>query len=375
MARDVCLLRLYRHIDISCHNDPGLWASLRPGHLVFPDNPHRLLDDEEPRLRRRQDCFLQTMSANPSFATYVYTFTWTFIPWWEDEAEELHVDLTPTWSILASFDNVRRVDFVSLAQQRDGLSPTHIFLSVKSLRIGGQMSHAMVTSIMSSFDPAALTSLELDNLQDFGHVSGNMPMPRNTDLSSVPETRDENGVPILQHPGPMRGYLHLLRGKCTALKRLVMRTVGQERTPDHSFSEVKDLERYQQWADFIDSVRLSLEVLEIDQGLEADDPQAEPPCRRIPVGDMRPMDTRFIATILPVLTRKPWPRLVNMSVRGIGGKRSFWITKGDESLTISQDERENITSRIKAAIPATASLSVEPDAQKTYFHRFLDATY
>lgn len=369
------LSRLYSHIDISCHNDLGLWPSIRPGTLVFPDNPQRLLEDETPGLRRRQERFLQTMSVNPSFATFVHSFIWTFIPWYENEGEELQADLTPTWRILASFGNVRKVDFISLAQVREDAPPSHLFSSVKFLRIGGQISHVMVTSIMSSFDPAALTSLGLDDLQDFGHVSRNKPMPLNTNLSVARETSDKNGLPILQHPGPMRGYLHLLKGKCTALKRLIMRTVGQELALDSSWSEEKDLERYKQWADFIDSVRFSLEGLEIEHGLEAEDPQAMPPCSRIPMAGIRPMDMRFIHAILPVLTRKPWPRLVSMSVRGIGGRRSVWLAGDDGPLTISQSEREDITLQIKAVIPATARLLVRHDAQRTYYHRFCGAAY
>lgn len=318
---------------------------------------------------------MQTMSANPSFATFICAFTWTFIPWFEDEEEERQCDLTPTWRILASFDNVQKVDFVSLAREREDTAPPHLFSSVRFIRVGGQMSLAMVTSIMTSLDPAALTSLELNNLQDFGHISGNKTMPPDTNLSIAREISDANGLPILQHPGPMRGYLHPLRGKCTALKRLVLSSVGQENAPDRSWSEEKDLERYQQWADFIDSVRLSLEVLEIEQGLQPEDAQAGPPCRRPPTVGLRPMDSRFFLAILPVLSRKPWPRLLSMNLRGIGGRRSVYSSGIDGPLTIGQGEREDIALRIKAAVLAMARLFVGHDAQKTYYHRFYGAMY
>lgn len=91
----MCLSRLYSHVDISCHNDPGLLPSRFADTLVFADNPNRLDENKTPRLRRRQERFLQTMSANPSFATFICAFTWTFIPWFEDEEEERQCDLTP----------------------------------------------------------------------------------------------------------------------------------------------------------------------------------------------------------------------------------------------------------------------------------------
>jgi hypothetical protein len=51
-------------------------------------------------------------------------------------------------------------------------------------------------------------------------------------------------------------------------KYLSLRSVGNDDANDYLWSPEKDILRYKEWADFINSIRTTVEILEIEQGLE-----------------------------------------------------------------------------------------------------------
>lgn len=172
--------------------------------------------------------------------------------------------------------------------------------------------------------PEKLWSLDIDNVQGWGQVSDRARPDHIGSLYEVRETEDENLVPITRHPGPMRGHLLSLAGYCTKLRYLRITSVGQDDYPDNRWCEKREKARYNEVAQFIESVKPTLERLHLEYGTEAD--MAPPICGtekmhwKPHVG--RPMDLRFIEHIIPTLSRGPWPWLKSMTIRGIGGAPS-----------------------------------------------------
>lgn len=354
------------HVDISYHSGTQMQRS---------DNPDELLYLEEPDLRRRQDCFILAISAIPRLAALVRHLTWTFVPGVGGE-EDGQLDLAPTWRMFQAFDNLVSLDFVSFDHEPEETVPPPIFLSAVEVRLGGQMSYSMASSILQAIDPASLTSLELNNLQDLGQTSPGRSLCFYTNLTTTPETFGCESVPTLKHPGPMRGHLRSLIGRCTALRRLVLCHVGQDYRPKTSWSVEKDSERYREWADFLQSIRLTLESFEFEQGLQFEDPEEPPPCRNPSwcLGK-RPMDERWISSILPVLLCGPWPCLQKLILRGIGGRRLMHCCREPSEPSISLEERQEIELQIKAAIPVHALLILETNALETYYHPVSGPSY
>lgn len=96
-----------------------------------------------------------------------------------------------------------------------------------------------------------------------------MPLSEGCCLVSREEQKAPDGSRGIVFPGPMRGVLPLLEGRCLSLTSLFLRKAGQmyrsnKRT--RYWSAAADEEVYSEWAAFIESVRPTLEVLVIEQG-------------------------------------------------------------------------------------------------------------
>lgn len=284
----------------------------------------------------------------------------------------MQVSEEPTWEAFKLLPNVKYLDFASLASQREHIVPPPLFPRVTHLRLLGQMSWNFLRAFTSALNPSQLISLEFDNLQDFGQMSEGEDLDWSTDLSKLRECEDTEGNPIVRHPGAMRGHLRLLAGKCSGLKSLCLRSVGNDDDRVGRWSPTLDTERYNEWALFIKSVQPTLENLTIEQGLEFDN-KSTLHCRPQPLQVGRPMDARFTSTILPVLIEGYWPCLKRMTIMGIGSRprqvvKSFLPT---ESTTATH---------MKDQLAASAQLrnvllEVREVATKTFFYRISEPTY
>ncbi|KUJ12547.1 uncharacterized protein LY89DRAFT_738323 [Mollisia scopiformis] len=263
---------LYHQVDCSVHNRPGLFPG-RHCKLVSADNP--LLDDNDLRLacEHRQQLFLAALNSNDTYGHQRGTYL-------------VRVQLLP---------NVKFLDFASLAFKRQCLAPPSLFPCVTHLRLLGQMTFAVVRAFTDFTDPAQLISLEFDNLQDFGQLNENEKLPALADLAKIRESKDKEGNSIVRHPGVMRGHLQHLEGKCSNLRSLCLRSVGNDRQLDSRWSPTIDAARYKEWATFIISVSPTLENLVIEQGVEVDDTDVLH-CRPQPVQVGRPMDSGSLNT-------------------------------------------------------------------------------
>jgi hypothetical protein len=136
------------------------------------------------------------------------------------------------------------------------------------------------------------------------------------------ETEDEDGYPLLRHDGPMRGHLRPLLNGFENLRRLFIRTVGQDDSTDQYYLASREKARYEEIAMFISSTAGTLETLVFEQGIiqEGDLSLSTvgDPRRVHQVG--RPMDTYFLEFIHPIFLSTEWKKLKKITIRGVGGK-------------------------------------------------------
>ncbi|MCJ1402952.1 hypothetical protein MMC11_006173 [Xylographa trunciseda] len=256
---------------------------------------------------------------------------------------------------------LRTVDFVSLATERELDSPP-----------------LLLRSICHGVDPAKPRTLALDNLHDLGQARDGHDLPRASDLSTMTETDCVDGTPMLRHPGPTRGCLQPLIGRCTALQHLSLRSVGQDDVHDALWSPAKDEARYAEAAEFIASVRPTLRTLVFEQGLQADD-DSDPGCGSSRAGLStreagRPMDVRFVKYIVPVLVEAPWPHLREMVIRGVGGSVRRSVERGNREM--DRTLAEEIYGIVHGAMSEqNIRLSWEREASKTFYLRVHDLRY
>lgn len=364
---------MYSRVDLSLHNEDGLY----PGQYckqVLADNPYRLDFDVQDRCEAKQLIFINAINQNPEYARYVIRLTWTIFSRPCIENEERLITEEPVWKAFKLLRNVKYLDIASLASHRERVPPPlppSFFTQVTHLRLSGQMSWAFVRTIIDSLDPAQLISLECNNLQDFGQCceEGNSGLP--SDISAFPEFKDSSGNDIVRHPGVMRGQLRRLEGKCSSLRYLYLRSVGQDEENTNMWSPTIDATRYQELASFIDSVRPTIQSLVIEEGLEIENLNILF-CRGYPIQVGRPMDTRFAEYLLPVLSSGDWPRLQYLGLYGIGGKPR-WHVKGFRPGDIT-------TSYINEALSESpglygVKLDVRGEATKTFYLREMGPSY
>ncbi|KAH6665526.1 hypothetical protein B0J14DRAFT_606290 [Halenospora varia] len=307
------LPHLYRHVDISCHNDTGASKWNLPGVPgIEYRTPMRVLE-------KRQLSFMRTLAAHPDYGRYVISFKWTSVDGDMLPTEGMGPNMA-LWKIMALLTRVRTLDFGTLWYNicEDCEEPPQFsFPEIEHLILTGRMSYSCIRSFFHGIDPTNLISLECNNLQYVGEINGEK-MPENTNLTQTPEMDDGKGNPLVTHPGVMKGHLKMLEGKCTSLRSLTLRSIGQDRWYDRDWCLEKDEERYLEWGNFINSVSNTLKVLIIEQGTAPDKDLLW--CR----GTLRqtglPMDSRFLEYLLPILINTSWQKLQILEILGIGSK-------------------------------------------------------
>lgn len=243
--------------------------------------------------------------------------------------------------------------------------PPPLCPAAKHIRLAGQMSFAFVRAFLLSNQPAGIISLDLDNLQDLGQQREGWKLGTSLDLCLVPEREDLNVNRVLRHPGPMRGHLRRLEGRCTGLKRLILRSVGQDLSPDYTWSPIIDAARYQEWASFIKSVRHTLQHLTLEFGLAPEeDCVSQRPGSWYQYG--RPMVDRFMDHLLPTLLTEHWPCLTKIEIYGIGAPPRQWITKFSSKYTALA---QTVEKRLQESLGARVVVDVREYATKNFFHR------
>ena len=358
---------LWRSVDLSVHNAGGLFPARIPWIKVTGDNPTRDIDDIEGALLARQKRFAEAILRNSKLGELVRSLTWTYRPRCDDSGDT--VEEGQLWCALRKLSRAEELDFGSMAESHifPKRMPLPLFPSARQIRLTGPMPLEMATALLHPQRARSITDLDLDNLFDPGR-----PWSQTGGFCISRDWRSySDGTPITRLPGPMRGHLRGLANSCTSLRRLSLRGVGIDYC-DSLEAELGDVdeERYAKWADFINAVKPTLEELFLEQGVQSEAPDAGfygcgTTRRRYAIQSVRPMDTRFVNHILPVLKDGPWPCLKALTVRGLFGPTMKAWTRFSRP-TQPDNGFEELVEGLHGALGPDVKLIVERKPEKTY---------
>lgn len=325
-----CLWILYRHVDLQFHRY-DLGAAYTREHW-------QLLD----ALLKRQKQFVRTMLSHPRYGKYVRSFKGSLcIPIAHDRYSfgEDTISEEELWRALRSFTQIRSVDIASKSTSAfnftipTSLFPKDLFGSATSVRLVGRMQFGLAKSILDAINPATLNHLCIDMAQDgmIGHPPGVF----------EPGERGEDGRMIAL--GALSGLLTTLTGRCSALRTLTLRRIGQVEDGWGWHAEAEE-EAYMEWVSFIRSVRGTVEDFTFEQAagwLHVSATMSRP--------GFRIMDDRFRRHILPALVSESWPCLTNLELRGVRN-----LTQGGQDALITE---------LRAVLGRNTEIVVEEEAR------------
>lgn len=205
------------------------------------------------------------------------------------------------------------------------------------------MGFDLASAVLHRPNPGTLTSLHLGNLQ---------------------------GI-----KAPLRGHLRYLAENkcCSCLARLTTETVGQDYIGDLTWNAEDGLDRYAEWAAFLRSVRVTLQVFTFVQGLRDHDPDGLESYRRggMPAQRERPMDARFEEIILQALIDGgPWPVLARVEIRGVGGDvRTYYRSCHRCSVPEGAGKAEAVRETLREGLGSGVEVAVEREVGKTFWRR------
>lgn len=321
LVNERCLHVLYRHVDLRID---------QCGNTVAEE--YRLVLDA----RKKQNKFVRTLLSHPEYGKYVrFLKDMLYVPVSdEDLSPGEDVSYEEFWRVMQSLTHVQSVDVGSrngFAQSTTAPTkqlPNNLFQSATSVRLLGYMQYALAKSILNVINPATLKHLCLDFVRDknVGQLQDQY----------VPGVRYEDGRIITR--GATSGLLTTLTGRCTALRTLELRRVGQFQN-GHGWHVVADEESYIEWASFIRSVQGTLEHFTFEQARES--------ARSIEYHDKyRTMDERFLRLVLPAIVSEGWPCLTYIELRGVRASNDLY----------SADE---LTAKLRAAVGEKAKIVIE----------------
>ncbi|CZR56368.1 uncharacterized protein PAC_06256 [Phialocephala subalpina] len=359
---------LYHRVDISCHNDEGLFLSIYQRSMVQGNNPLRKVEDSRARnFQRRQESFINTMIENSALGLLVIALTWTYqctFHTWE-EAERAQKRMSKGFQ---SLKRIKMVDICSFNREQHPIIPLAPFQTATSVKIGGRMPYAFFRAIVTA--SSRLVFLEIDNVQGFGQLRDGLDEELSyiSHLASISETEDINGRPLVRHDGPMHGHLSELTGQCTSLRHLVIRTIGQKDATDYRWSRAREEKRYSEIADFIAATSDTLESLIFEQGKEPLEDGKGLPAQGHRNKAERPMDSFFFAHILPVLLNTPWPKLNNIAIHGVDPSRQSGRSSG-ANLGLSSLHPNDLSSEgmLRDILPKGAGLVWKSRSENTFY--------
>lgn len=354
---------IYRYVDLSTHNrEPDFTGERDQWADVHPLRPPPVT------MIHRQHSFLLSLLRYPEHGKYVRHLTWTLTFASEIEREgtrllaedTLQFPETKIWNAFESMVNVEKLDLASLhvlCTPYLAQCPSSLFSSSVSIRLLGRFSFQLASAILHSVDATKLKQLCLDDVQDWGQHTDGTPMLSSDgyDLGGRTEHKNPDGSRGIVFPGPMRGLLPVLEGRCLSLTFLFLRKAGQicGCRPKNFLPTPADEEVYSEWVAFIESVKSTLKILIIEQGTNT--MIQRPMCLK---GGIRRMDARFRRMVIPCLESGGWSSLQRMELRGTGIE--------------TRSGRNGNVEAVQKAIGPTAELVVGQWAEKPcpMFHGF-----
>ena len=384
-VKNASIPHIYRYVDLSTHNRglvtshgyelPKLYTAPHAESETREEHSDSVRCTEIPvNMIRRQETFIKTLINREEYRKYVRVVIWTFLPP-TIHCRRFSTDVVKPafWNLMLQLQNIRRFDladisdFWSTVSPRPSRLPDRYFPNLSSLRLVGVMEPVIVAPIVSTIDPTKLVSLTLDNVQCCGKA------PYGTTFTPAP--RLPRGAmeckyskwwttnPKFIWPGLMRGVLKPLTGRCTGLKSLTLRKVGDRNSEEiDTLRAMNECALMHEWSSFIESVSGSLEEFKFEQG-----PRQAGQLSRIRVHPVRSMDRLFGLVIFPALLVGPWPCLKVMEIRGV---RS-WIGQGMRLRKVKIEEQYeglpfaiSLEDQLKAAVGRGVTVTVEGEGRK-----------
>ncbi|KAF7897906.1 uncharacterized protein EAF01_008872 [Botrytis porri] len=383
---------LYRHVNLSSHrttsNDLIDLRGFAYTSLQHKDNV------------KRQNAFIDTILKLPTLGYFVLTLTWTIYPRQCSDNQKCE-DNAKMWEAWKLLFRVKRLDIYSFAADwgdfiylpaqpayEDYLGPSAIitpavFPEATVIRIGGLMPYNYFRACVST--PSIVASLEMENLQgllqlrDGCNLSFHVVVCRNIDhhfwrnQTRYKETKDESGIPVLRHAGPMRGHLQPLVGKFVRLEHLKISTAGREVSRDVRWSETREKKRYSEMANFIKSVAPKLVTFAFEQGvgleplqkwqLESYDYTSTSSQSR------RPMDDYFLKYLLPALLEGTWSQLRKFSIQGVCGNVRYETRHLLRYVNFTPEPPEALESvmyQLRSVMSNSVALTLERETQRVF---------
>ncbi|MCJ1467510.1 hypothetical protein MMC07_006135 [Pseudocyphellaria aurata] len=289
---------LYHHVDLDRHQ-PGLEFTSEQQTVLVRDS------------FKRQKRLVDTLLSHPEYAKYVRSFKGTLCTNADivnySPGEEKY-PAGKLWSAMQSLTCVRHVEVGS----RNGVTtqglmgppqqiPSHMFESATSVKLVGRMECGLAKSILLAVNPARLTYLCLDWVEN-NQIGQN-------ELQPMPGDRGDDGQVIARDAAS--GLLTTLTGRCTALRTLILRRMAQYRYTPKQWHEAAEEASYTEWASFIHSVRGTLETLVFGHAANSLFKRAlqDRPCTI--------MDKRFERLVLPTIVSGIWPCLTTIEIQGV----------------------------------------------------------
>ncbi|MCJ1461992.1 hypothetical protein MMC07_000592 [Pseudocyphellaria aurata] len=291
-----CLRVLYRHVDLE-HTAPR----------SFP-RPHEELEQLNDVFQKQQGV-VNTLLRHPEYGKHVRSWNGAlYMPTVDLQSRRCSGGISEEqlWravELLTHVESVRagtRNKFVANWTVLTTRIPAVLFPSATSVTLVGYIQSGIAKSILQSINPALLRYICLDFVRKCGKTS----------MSPRTGPWETAGVGRVAPLGVPRGLLMMLTGRCTALRTLTLRRLGQiEEGPQ--WNAVAEEASYVEWAHFIRSVRgtvqrFTFEQIAVTQWLTLLDADQRP----------RIMDEKFQRIILPAILSGDWPRLTAIKFRG-----------------------------------------------------------
>lgn len=352
-----CSSVLYRHVNLNLRDLLNLNYGLALEDWS-PENSQTL--EGQVRRQQSQQQLVHTLLSHPEYGKYVRSFKGMLCPpssegWYSGVVSEQEL-----WRALQLLTHVQSVHMASDDNYDPGLIvpteqfPTALFQSATSVSLVGYMPYGLAKAMLNAINPATLKHLCLDFVQDVKITKRTVRRYQN-----IPGDMDGDGRILAL--GATTGLLTPLTGRCTALRTLVLRRLGQSEDHQHSWWHMASEEAsYSEWAAFIRSVRGTVESFTFEQAGEtefhrqrdsnfADEPR---PTHHRP----RAMDDRFRHLLLPaIIASGPWPCLSAIELLGARGSNGQKATLATELRAVLG---ANVTIEVKEmVVEATARIT------------------
>ncbi|MCJ1469802.1 hypothetical protein MMC07_008444 [Pseudocyphellaria aurata] len=288
-----CLHVLYRHVDLQGDRYDEIFAPFRAERQVT--NSYK-----------RQHRFVRALLSHPEYGTYVRSFNGPLFKWSihiPTGIRETMISENELWGALLLLTRVQSINVGAISLLTSGHFtseftlniPSRLFQSATSVTLAGYMEYNLAKTILNAIDPAMLKHLGLDMVRDL--TRGKTP--------HLTRERGQDGLFVADDA--TTGLLPILRGRCTSLRTVRLRTLGEIEVPHVPSWEAAEEARCVELASFIRSVQATVEEFTYEHDGRT----------RKTNTTLRAVDERFGRLVFPTIVSGIWPCLTSIELKGV----------------------------------------------------------